>query len=276
MKYCYLNGHIMPESEAKVGILDIGLLRGFGIYEALTTINGKVFMCEDHLARFRKSAEFLNIKVPVSDDEIKRVMDELIAKNGFARTNIKFILTGGEAIGGIDYNRDTPTFYIFVEEWKPIDEKNYTHGASVLLHEHLREYPQYKTINYITAVPLQKKMKDAGALETLYTWRRQILECATSNFFIVADNRLLTPKDDILYGITRKVTIDLAREYGIEVEECNVSLEEVYGADECFITSSFKDVVPVVKVGDKGIGDGKVGEMTKRIMSLFDEFTKNY
>jgi D-amino acid aminotransferase len=276
MKYCYLNGKIMPENEAKVSIFDIGLLRGFGIYEALTIINGKVFMPDDHLARFRKSADFLKITIPATDEEIRHVMDELIIKNGFIRANIKFILTGGEAIGGIDYNRATPTFYIFTEEWKPIDEKNYTHGASVILHEHLREYPEFKTINYITAVPLQKKMKDAGALEALYTWRRQILECATSNFFIVANNKLLTPKDNILYGITRKVTIDLARKHGIRVEECNVSLEEVYGADECFITSSFKDVVPVVKVGNEVIGDGMVGEMTKKVISIFDEFTKNY
>ncbi len=276
MRYCYLNGDIIPESEAKVSIFDIGMLRGFGIYEALTTLNGKVFMCDDHLARFRRSAQFLDIPVPVSDEEIVRIMYELVEKNGFVRTNIKFILTGGEAIGGIDYDRSTPTFYIFTEEWKPIDEKYYTHGASVLLKEHLREYPEYKTINYISAVPLQKKMKEAHALETLYTWRRQILECATSNFFVVAGGKILTPKDSILYGVTRKVVIDLARAQGLEVLECNVSLEELYDADECFISSSFKDVVPVVKVGDTVIGTGNVGPVTKQVMELFENNSRKY
>ncbi len=143
-----------------------------------------------------------------------------------------------------------------------------------MLYEHLREYPEYKTINYITAVPLQKKMREALALEALYTWKKQILECATSNFFVVEGGKLFTPKDNILFGITRRAVIDLARANGFVVQEGNVSLQEVYSADECFITSSFKDVVPVVQVGDRIISNGKVGPITKKMIELFEQNLK--
>jgi branched-subunit amino acid aminotransferase/4-amino-4-deoxychorismate lyase len=276
MKYCYLNGEVLPEHEAKVGILDIGLLRGFGIYEAMTTVGDKVFMIDDHLARFRRSAEFMNVDVPISDEEIKRVISELVQKNGFVRSNIKFILTGGEAIGGICYNPATPTFYMFLEEWKTIDESNYSHGSHIIIHEFLRDYPEYKTTNYITAVRLQNDMRKAQAIETLYTWQGKVLECATSNFFIIKNNVLVTPTDSVLHGITRNVTIDVSRKVGLDIEEREVTVEEMYGADECFLTSSFKDVVPVVQVGDATIGDGKVGQTTQKVMQLFKAFKAQY
>ena len=284
--FCYLNGKIIKEEEAVVSIFDIGLLRGFGIYEAMSSFGNNIFRLEDHMKRFRASAEFLNITIPHNDLEIEKIILELLYKNGFSETNkdrkskranIKFILTGGLAINGIDFNPNTPTFYIFTEEWKKIDQKYYDDGCTVILHEHFREYSQFKTINYISAVPLQKKMKNLGALETLYTHKGQILECATSNFFIVAGGKCITPKDNILQGITRKVAIELAGKNGMTVEERNISLQEVYASDECFLTSSFKDIVPVVCVGDRAIANGRVGEISKKMVKLFEEnLVKNW
>ncbi len=119
--FCYLNGKILPEEEAKVGIFDIGLLRGYGIYEAMSAIDGRLFMLPDHLTRFRKSAELLEITIPATDDEITKIIHELLEKNDFnrvgRRANVKFILTGGDAIGGIDFDRSRATFYIFLWEW---------------------------------------------------------------------------------------------------------------------------------------------------------------
>lgn len=281
MQYCYLNGHILPEDEARVGILDIGLLRGFGIYEAMAMINGKIFRWEDHITRFKKSAEFLNITVPLGSDEIKKTIFELIEKNAFSsntvkRVNIKCILTGGKAIGGIDFDSTTPTFYIFLEEWKALDSKYYSDGAGVIMYEHLRQYPQYKTINYLTATHLQNDMKNAGALEILYTWENNVLECATSNFFIVTNGVLVTTKDNILAGVTRNVIIELARKDGFRVDERTYSLDELFSANECFLTSSFKDVVPVIKVGNTTIAKGLVGETTQKISQLFGDFLLAY
>jgi D-alanine transaminase/branched-chain amino acid aminotransferase len=127
----------------------------------------------------------IDITVPASDEEIAEVIQTLIEKNGFTETNIKFILTGGSAQGGIEYNSLTPTFYILAEEFSAVSEKLLTEGAHVITYDHARQYPEYKTTNYITAVRLQKQRKEAGAIEVLYTHDGKILECATSNFFIV-------------------------------------------------------------------------------------------
>lgn len=281
MHYCYLNGRILPENEARVSILDIGLLRGYGIYEAMALIHGKIFRWEDHAARFRKSADFLHITVPLSDAEIENVVLELVEKNipdrkPAPRMNVKFILTGGTAIGGIEFDPAFPTFYIFLEEWKPFDPNYYSGGAKVITYEHLRQNPEYKTTNYITTALLQKPMRDAGALEIVYTWQNKVLECATSNLFIVKDGTLVTAKDDILKGVTRNVTIELAKTHGIPVEERQYSTEEMLSADECFLTSSFKDIVPVTAVDDKHISTGRPGEVTQKVTRLFKDYLAAY
>lgn len=271
--FCYLNGVIMPVAEARVGIYDIGLLRGFGIYEALTTSGGVPFMWKEHIERFRASAKRLDIKVPASDEELRRAVDELISRNGYAETNIKFILTGGTAANSIEYNPDSPTFYILAEEFIPLPEKNFTEGCSLVTFEYQRQLPEYKTIDYLQAVMLQKMRKEKGALEVLYTWEGNALEAATSNFFIVKSGVLATPLKGVLHGITRRAVIECARPH-FKIEERDVSVEEIFSADEAFITSSFKEVVPVVRIDGKPIGEGKVGEVVPRVLALFREFAR--
>jgi branched-subunit amino acid aminotransferase/4-amino-4-deoxychorismate lyase len=275
--HCYLNGKIMPVDEAQVSIKDIGLLRGFGIYEALATTNRKPFMFADHMARYRRTANELHLKIPASEEEILAAINDLVERNvpEGQEATVKFFVTGGTAIHGIEYDYETPTFYMLVDPLVPFAPQYYTDGASVTVFEHLRQFPQLKTTNYIQAVMLQQARKDAGAIEILYTWGGKVLECATSNFMIVKDGKIITAKDNILFGITRKVALDVARPH-FPIEEREVSVEELHAADEAFLTSSFKDVMPVVKVGDKVIGSGKVGPVTKRVMELFHEFTKVY
>ncbi len=266
----------MPVSRAKIGVYDIGLLRGFAIYEAMVTANRKPFMWPDHMERFHRSARDLKLKIPVSDGEIESAISELVEKNlPEGEAIVRFILTGGEAIGGIEYDYEKPTFYILVEPFVALDAKYFTEGCSVTVFEYQRQFPESKTTNYIQAVLLQQERKDAGALEILYVSQGHVLEPATSNFFIVKNGKIITPKNNILHGITRKVTIDVAKK-DFEVEERDVSVDEMYAADESFLTSSFKDVVPVVKVGEKMISDGTVGPMTKKVMESFHRFVKAY
>lgn len=274
---CYLNGKMLPVADARVGVYDIGLLRGFGIYEALMTYNRKPFMLKDHLARFRNSAKRLSLKVPATDKRITSAIHTLVERSipKGKQAIIRFILTGGKAIGGIDYDYEHPTFYILVEEFKPFPKKFYTKGCSLIVFEEQRSFAESKTTNYIQAVLLQAEQKKAGALEILYISEGRVLEAATSNFFIVKNGTLITAKSNVLPGVTRKVTIDIARPH-FKVEERDVTVDEMYAADEAFITSSFKEVVPVVKVGKRTIGDGKVGEVTKQVMKLFHEFTRGY
>lgn len=270
---CYLNGIYLPVSEAKIGVYDLGLLRGFGIYEALTTFGRVPFRMQDHMERFRRSATSLNIEIPVSDAEMAQILSRLVESNVAEGKEavIRIVLTGGAAIEGLRHNPKSPTLYVLVEELSPLPAEIYEKGTNLTVFDFQRQFPESKTTNYIQAVMLQDERVRAGAIEILYTAHGLVLECATSNFFIVKDGVLITAKDSILYGITRKVTLELARSL-MPVEERDVSVEEMYAADEAFLTSSFKDIVPVVKVGERIIGDGHVGPHTKKLIGAFHTY----
>jgi len=277
--FVYLNGTIIPHDDARISVFDIGLLRGLGIYEAMGVWNGSIFKFQEHMDRFRRSAGGIGIDVPESNERIKEIIFELLEKNytkekdgEFPRANIKFILTGGQTVGSIDYDPSHPTFCIFTEDWHALPEKLYTHGASIITYEHTRHFAEYKTTDYITAVQLQKTMRAAGAIEALYTKDGMVYECTTSNFFIVSGGILITPLQNVLPGITRLAVIEVAHKHGLTVEERSVSLIETYAADEVFATSSFKDILPIVRINEKIIGDGNVGPLTKELMSLFKDF----
>ncbi|TAK57614.1 hypothetical protein EPO17_01525 [Patescibacteria group bacterium] len=271
--YCYLNGKILPVQDAKISVYDIGLLRGYGIYEGITTYNGKPFRLNDHLTRFRSSAKALDLSIPFSDVEIEQAILALLDKNGFDRTNLRMIMTGGDTISGIEYDTSKPTLYILAEKYTPLPSELYTSGASLITHEHQRALPEYKTINYITAVQVQKERKAKGSIEVLFVSNGQVLEAATSNIFIVKDGVVITPKRNMLLGITRKVAIELAQKKYTVIER-EVTTAELFSADEVFLTASYKEIVPIVSIDDKKIAGGKVGKVTQVLMRDFQEYTE--
>ncbi len=273
---CYFNGSLVPLKDARVSLIDLGLTRGFGIYEGITAFQGEPFRFSDHWKRFENSARALRLSLPFSEQEVLEAMRAVIAANSpGARATIRMILTGGEADGGIEHVVGRETIFITAEPAVPLPEAFYTKGASMQTHEHQRFLPEYKTTNYITAVLLQQKRKEAGAVEILYIANDSVLECTGSNVFIVKDGRLITPKDGILHGITRKVALELAQG-AYPGEERVIPLDELFDADEVFITSSFKDIVPIITVDGKTIGSGAPGPITLDLMKRFAEYAKTY
>jgi branched-subunit amino acid aminotransferase/4-amino-4-deoxychorismate lyase len=268
-EYCYLNGHIIPLDEAKIGIGDIGLWRGYGLYDGLTAVGNKVFRFEDHWDRFISGARSLDISIPVNKEECQEVMEDLLKKCGYQRSIIRVVLTGGEVIDGVEYNPDKPTFSIVVKEWAPLAKEIYEKGAKLITHQFQREMPEVKTTNYIRAVNLQKLRKDKGAIEILFHHNGNVLEGSTSNIFLVKNNILITPSPGVLKGVTRKAVLEIASEKGLQVEERVVGKRELLDADEVFITSSFKDIVPIVEIDSSTINKGKVGKVTKDLMASF-------
>lgn len=269
-QYCFLNGKIVPMEEAKVSVLDIGLLRGYGLYEGIAAFRGKPFHFADHWNRLLSGAHILNLNVPVTEETAERAIAEIIEKSGYGeRANVRIILTGGETIAGIEYNFENPTFYIVAEKWESLPREVYEKGGKLVTYRHMRELPEYKTINYIRAVNLQNWRKNERAVEILYTYDGEVLECATSNMFIVKNNTLITPDEDILKGITRKVVLEIAKNLGLGIEERVVEESELKTADEIFITSSFKDIVPIVRIDDLEVANGEVGTVTKSLMTEF-------
>src|SRR3989344_396068 len=274
-KWCYLNGEILPLNDAKINVDDIGIMRSYGINEALQTYKNKPLFVKDHLKRFRNSADALRLKIPISDDEIEKVIMELISKSNFNETNIRMVLTGGRTVNGIDFDHEKPTFFMITEEHKHIFEEIYEKGCKVITFEYQRPFPELKTTNYLVGVHLQKNKKEAGAMEILYTSGGKILEAATSNFFLVQGNTLVTPKKNVLPGITKFRVIEAVR--GVfTVEERDMLVQEFDDATEAFLTASYKDVLPVVQIDDKKVGKGTVGENTKKVMELFKKYVENY
>jgi branched-subunit amino acid aminotransferase/4-amino-4-deoxychorismate lyase len=269
---CFLNGSILPLSEAKVGVLDLGILRAFGIYEGITAFEGTPFRFDDHWKRFERSAEKLGLVIPVSPEEAETAMKAIIAHNAPGkRANLRMVLTGGTAEGGIEHVPGRETFFITAEPAVPLPAALYERGASLVTHEHERLLPESKTIDYTNAVMLQKLRREKGAIEILYTSRGQVLECATSNIFIVKDGALYTPEAAILKGVTRAVVLELATS-ACPAHEGAVRVEDLFGADEVFITSSFKDIVPIVSIDGTEVGGGVPGPVTKDLAKRFAEY----
>ena len=272
IQYCFLNGKVLPIGEAKVSLSDIGLLRGYGIYDGMTAFKGRPFRFMDHWSRFVSGAHILNLNIPITEEKAEKIIMELLEKNGLMdRANIRMILTGGETLGGIEYDFENPTFYILTEKWESLPPDYYQNGAKLVTYTHKRELAEYKTTNYIRATVLQNFRKEEKAVEILYTFDGEALECATSNIFIVKNKTLITPVENILKGITRKVVLELA-EGKYKIEERSVREEELKTADEIFITSSFKDIVPIVGVDDFGFAGGEVGPVTKDLMAKFKAY----
>ena len=268
--YVWLAGSLVPFSEAKIGVTDLACLRGFGIYEGLAAHDGEPFHFHDHWLRFERSARALGLALPYTEEETLRAMRAVVRANAPAgRALVRMILTGGRADGTIVHVAGREQLYLLAEPMRPFPSEWYTRGAHTITHAHKRPYPEFKTIHYIEAVLLQPKLAEACAAEAIYVSDGNVLECTGSNIFGVKDGALVTPKDDMLHGITRKVALELAREAGLSVEERALPLTELLTADEVFITSSFKDIVPVRSVDEHAIGNGEPGPVTQDLMGQF-------
>ena len=274
-QFCFLNGQVVPKDEAKVSIFDIGLLRGVGVYEAMSSFEGKIFRFVDHWNRFLDSSHTLNLNISITEEKAERVISELLQKNGhdIDRANIKFILTGGPAKNSLEFDFENPTFYIFTEKCDKVSAEIYQNGGKLLTYYYKREMPEIKTTNYITAVNLQNWRKEEDALEILYTFDGEVYEGSISNIFLVKDGVLVTPVEEVLRGITRKVVLEIAEEIGLSIEQRRVREEELRTADEVFITSSFKDIVPITTIDNFKVGSGSPGSITQNLSQRFAKLT---
>lgn len=261
----------MPAEEASIGINDIGLLRGYAAFDYLRTYYRKPFRIQDHLERFRNSAGELRLPFKYTDREIKDIIDQLIRKSDLAgEAGIRFILTGGYATKN-SLEISEPNFIITVEELPEYPADLYENGVKLITYEFQRNLPGSKTTEYMTAVKLQGLKKEKDAFDVLYCFRGEVLEVTRNNFFLCKDDVLITPKENILPGITRKVVIELAqREFNIE--ERLVNIDELTLADEAFLCGTSKKIIPVVEIDEIKINGGIPGKNTRRIMEMFDAY----
>lgn len=275
IKWHYLNSKWVKKENLKISAFDLAVTRGFGVFEFLRTYKRKPFFLNDHLERFFYSAKLVNLKIPKTKKEIEKIVFKGIEKNPGSELNIKIILTGGETIDGI-----TPIGkHVFIVAFTPIvnyPKEFYQKGVKVITIKSNRFLPTVKSLNYTQAVLAMMKAKKMGAEEVLYVDKKgKITEATRSNFFAVIDEKIVTPNTEILYGITRKIIFELTKKLKIPFFKRPLFISEIKNFDEAFITSTTKEIMPVVKIDNKKIGNGKVGGITKKLIKEFNTFKKN-
>jgi branched-chain amino acid aminotransferase len=274
IKYYNLNGKLVPAGEAVLKVNDLAILRGYGIFDYFLVRKRRPLFIEDYLGRFFRSAEILNLKIPLSKDQLRAKITELIEINGEDQAAIRLVLTGGYTEDG--FTPKNPNLLIMEHPMPNIPRKYYDEGVKLLTSPFQREVPEVKTINYLQGIRLIPELKKAGALEPLYYNGALLRESVRSNIFLILEgDRIVTPDRDILFGITRRKVLEIARNY-FEVEERDVRMEEIAVAKEAFLTGSNKRVMPAVQIDDHQFGDGRPGVITRRLMELFEAHTMEY
>ena len=280
----FINGNFVDSKKALIPVDDLGVLRGFGVFDYLRTYDQKPFLLNWHLERFLNSAKYAGLKVPYKKKEIKEIINKLIKKNNFQpcinqrhkesfEYAFRIILTGGESQDSKISKK--PSFFILSERPHILPTCVYKKGAKIFTLNYQRECPEAKTINYFVPLRIWKNIKSRGGIEVLYHFRGRVSECSTSNFFIVKNQEVIIPKSNILKGITRKVVLKIIKGK-IKYKERDVLLKEIFEADEAFLSSTDKEIVPVVKIDNFKIGkNGRVGKITKSISLLFQNFIKS-
>ena len=269
-QYHFINNRIIPASEAGLLLSDLGLFRGYGVFDYFRTHGGKPFLMKDYFKRFRLSAAQLGLMLQHSDQELESIVAELVTLNGRPESGVRLLLTGGYSEN--IFTPGEPNLIIRIEKSVLPEEKFYTQGIKLVSTEYLRDFPSVKTTNYLQVVKMWPEVEKAGATELLYTWDGNVLECSRSNFFIIENGRLLTaPAGQVLGGVTRNKVIEVARELNIPVDEAPVPLEKMKTCQEAFITGTTKRVMPVVQVDKLKIGSGKPGSISLQLMDCWQK-----
>jgi len=268
----YINGQFVTSDKAMISPLDLGVLRGYGIFDYLRTYRGKPFHLLDHLERLRFSAHTVGITLPKSLDEISMIIRELLLKNLFSESSIKVLITGGESSDQITPG-NTPSLFIFNYPFNPYDPLHYEKGIKTITTSLSRCLPAAKTTHYIPGIIALKKAHAQHAIEALHlNEKREILEATTSNFFAFKKNTLIAPAEEIILGITREVILRLTKK-DFKIEYRTIAYEEIPHLDEAFITSSNKEIMPVIAIDSIPIGDMRIGKNTHHLMQLFKNYT---
>ncbi len=271
--HCYFNGAIIPVEQASVNINDLALLRGYGLFDYFRTYNGVPFQWDWYWARFTRSAEVLRLPVAMTQAQTAEVLAELYRLADQPDIAYRFVLTGGYSPDSVSVVE--PNWLIITENLPKDNPEGRYRGIKVLPFEFVRDLPELKSTNYLHMIRLAAEMKSQEAADLLYHKDGEVSELTRSNFFIFKGDTLITPHQNILHGITRRVVLELAeKEFKVEVR--SLLVEELEEADEAFTTSTTKWVMPVVQIGRQIVGDGKPGERTLKLLEQFEELVTGY
>ena len=280
----YINGKLYDKEDAKISVYDHGFLYGDGVFEGIRSYGGKVFRLAEHLDRLWNSAKAIWLQIPLSKPEMAKAIEDTLAVNGIQDGYIRVVVSRGCGTLGLDPNKCShPQVIIITDHISLYPEELYQKGLEIVTVSTIRNHPaalnpRVKSLNYLNNILAKIEGLQAGCIEALMlNHKGEVAECTGDNLFLVRGGRLSTPPNEagILEGITREAVISLARELGIEVREVPLTKHDVYIADECFLTGTAAEVIPVVKVDSRTIGEGTPGQITRQLMAQFKKLTRS-
>jgi len=279
----YISGKFVPQEDAKISVYDHGLLYGDGVFEGLRSYRGKVFRLREHVVRLYESARAIWLEIPMTQEAMCDAVNEAVRINKIDDGYVRLLVTRGAGTLGLDPNRcSNPQVIIIADVISLYPKELYEKGLEIVTVSVQRTSPaalspRIKSLNYLNNILAKIEGLQAGCIEALMlNHKGEVAECTGDNVFLVRKGVLYTPPLDagILGGITRDAVIELARTEGVEVRETALTKHDVYVADECFLTGTAAEVVPVVKVDSRTIGTGKPGPVTCDLEKRFKKLTQ--
>lgn len=266
----YVDGRWMHPNEAVISINDVAVLRGYSAFESFRTYHRQPFRLDEHLDRLYRSAALMELAIPWPREQVAEVIAQVIARNAYTHAAIRILVTGGISEDTILPGAQ-PTLAVLITSLRDRDMQRFAKGYKVITVRDQRELPEAKTTGYVAAIRALKEAARQGVSDALYVDAQgHVLEATRSNFFIFRGDTLVTPREGMLIGVTRNVVLELARDR-FPIEERPLLLTELAEASEAFITSSAREITPVVQIDDRVIGDGKPGPRTWELERRFIE-----
>jgi branched-chain amino acid aminotransferase len=283
MTKVYISGKLYEKTEAKISVYDHGLLYGDGVFEGIRVYEGKVFRLREHVDRLFDSARAIKLEIPLSREQMAEAVTSTVQANAKRNGYIRALVTRGAGYLGLDPRKTTdPQVVIIVDDISLYPAELYENGMEIATVSTIRNHPnalnpRIKSLNYLNNILAKIEAIQAGCLEALMlNHKGEVAECTGDNIFVAKRGVLKTPPPDagILEGVTRNTVIELARAANIPVQETTMTRHDVYTADECFLTGTAAEVIPVVKCDGRLIGAGKPGPLTKQLRERFHQLTR--
>ena len=283
MSVIWMNGKLVAPEQATVSIFDHGVLYGDGVFEGLRQYSGRVFRLTDHIKRLYASARAIRLDIPYQAEDLTAAIHETLQTNKLADSYIRLVVTRGS--GSLDIspaNCGTPGVFIIAGRIAMYSEETYRQGMAIITASTPRIAaaalsPRIKSLNYLNNILAKWEAIDAGVAEAvMLNHLGFVCECTADNIFMVRDGQLITPAEEsgILLGVTRGVVLELAATAGIPTRQTNLTRYDLYTADECFLTGTGAEIVPVVSVDKRPIGNGKPGTMTRQLTEAFHRYVR--